>query len=202
MTSAQWIELIGYVGSFLVLVSFLMVSVVKLRLVNTVGSVIFTVYALIIHSYPTAVMNACLVLINVHFLWKMTHNKAQYELVKVQAGDAMLAHILTLYREDIEKCFPGNSMDFAQADHSYVVFCGSLPVGVTLGKEDNGTLELLLDYSVPEYRDFSIGDFIISKLPEDGIKKLVYRGNVENHKAYLFKMGFSDHDGVYEKDLA
>ena len=64
MTKEMIIEAVGYLGSFLVLVSFLMTSVVKLRIVNTIGSLIFMIYALIIKSYPTAVMNACLVLIN------------------------------------------------------------------------------------------------------------------------------------------
>ena len=201
MTQTAWIEMIGYVGSGLVLISFLMVSVVKLRLVNSIGSVIFTIYALIIHSYPTAVMNACLVLINLHFLWKMTHDKVQYELVRVQASDPVVKHILNLYREDIGKCFPGNSMDYEKTDRGYVVFQNNIPVGVTLGTEKDGVFDLMLDYSIPQYRDCSIGRFLVSKLPEEGIRKLVYRGNVENHKAYLFKLGYSDHEGIYEKEL-
>ena len=35
------IELVGYLGSALVVVSMLMTSVVKLRVVNTIGSAIF-----------------------------------------------------------------------------------------------------------------------------------------------------------------
>ena len=42
MSTAAIYEIIGYVGSGLVLVSFLMSSVVKLRLVNCVGGIIFT----------------------------------------------------------------------------------------------------------------------------------------------------------------
>ena len=70
MNTSTIIEMVGYLGSFLVLVSFLMVSVVKLRIVNTVGSLIFMIYALIIKSYPTAIMNFFLVLINLHFLYR------------------------------------------------------------------------------------------------------------------------------------
>ena len=51
MTKEMIIEAVGYLGSFLVLVSFLMTSVVKLRIVNTIGSLIFMIYALIIKSY-------------------------------------------------------------------------------------------------------------------------------------------------------
>ena len=56
MTTQMIFELIGYLGSVLVIVSMLMTSVVKLRVINTIGSVIFAVYALLIHSYPTAAM--------------------------------------------------------------------------------------------------------------------------------------------------
>ena len=49
MNTSTIIEAVGYLGSALVLVSFLMSSVVKLRVVNTAGSLIFALYALIIH---------------------------------------------------------------------------------------------------------------------------------------------------------
>ena len=55
------LELVGYVGSGLVIVSMLMTSVARLRVINMIGSAIFTVYALLIHSYPTALMNLFLV---------------------------------------------------------------------------------------------------------------------------------------------
>ena len=57
MNVSTIIEMVGYLGSVLVVVSMLMSSVIKLRVINTVGSGIFAVYALIIHSYPTALMN-------------------------------------------------------------------------------------------------------------------------------------------------
>lgn len=68
MSTAMIIELVGYLGSILVVVSMLMTSVVRLRIINSVGAGIFTVYALIIQSYPTALMNFCLVVINIYNL--------------------------------------------------------------------------------------------------------------------------------------
>ena len=70
------IELIGYLGSALVVVSMLMSSVVKLRVINTIGSGIFAAYALMIHSYPTALMNICLVGINIYNLLKLRDRKS------------------------------------------------------------------------------------------------------------------------------
>lgn len=64
-------EIIGYSGSILILVSMLMTSVVRLRVINLIGSLVFAVYALLIKSYPTAFLNACLVGINVYQLLKL-----------------------------------------------------------------------------------------------------------------------------------
>lgn len=75
MSTAMIIEAVGYIGSALVVISMLMSSVVRLRIVNSVGAGIFTVYALLIRSYPTAVMNFCLVVINLYHLWRMFGRK-------------------------------------------------------------------------------------------------------------------------------
>ena len=93
MDTKTIIEAIGYLGSALVLVSFLMASVVKLRVVNTIGSVIFTAYAFIIHSYPTAIMNVCLVLINIYYLVKMSNTKVDYSIVRVNTKDALVSYL-------------------------------------------------------------------------------------------------------------
>ena len=196
------IEAIGYVGSALVLVSFLMTSVFKLRVVNTIGSLIFMSYALIIHSYPTAIMNFCLVLINLHFLWKMRSEGKEYDLVRVQNDDSYLDYILKKYDSDIKDCFPGISVNPKDASGAYLVTCNGAPAGITLGKQDSeGAMELLLDYSTPQYRDFSIGNFLMSNLKNEGVKSLKYSGPTEHHMQYLNKMGFEKKDNIFVKTL-
>lgn len=46
------IEMIGYLGSALAVVTMLMPPVIRLRVLNTTGSGIFAAYALMIHSCP------------------------------------------------------------------------------------------------------------------------------------------------------
>ncbi len=106
MDSKVIIEAIGYIGSALVLISMLMTSVVKLRFINTVGSLIFTGYALMIQSYPTAAMNFCLALINIYNLIKLFRNKKEYSVIKVRPDNALISHFFGLYEEDIRKFFP------------------------------------------------------------------------------------------------
>ena len=85
------IEVTGYMGSFLVVLSMLMSSIVKLRMINTVGCCISATYALIIHSYPLALMNICLIIINVYNLMKLLKTKQQYDLISVSTDDGFLA---------------------------------------------------------------------------------------------------------------
>ena len=201
MNTKFLIEAFGYLGSFLVLVSMLMTSVVKLRIINTIGSLIFTVYAFIIRSYPTAFMNLCLVLINVHFLWKMSKKDKVYEVVECDNDDAMLKYLLKRYDADIQKSFPGIDIDPGQTDKNYVVFCKGKPVGMSLGRKQGDVLDLKLDYSIPEYRDFSIGGFLFDYIAKSDIKKIVYRGPDVNHKDYLKSQGFVKEGDAYVKNL-
>ena len=46
----NFIELLGYLATFFVAVSFLFKSIVHLRVVNAIGAVLFVVYSLIIKS--------------------------------------------------------------------------------------------------------------------------------------------------------
>ena len=59
----------------------------------------------------------------------------------------------------------------------------------------DGTYELFLDYSLPAYRDYSIGKFLKQALPGEGIRELHYQGPTENHLAYLEKMDFRQEEG-------
>lgn len=196
------IEMIGYLGSILVVVSMLMSSVVKLRVINTIGSGIFAAYALMIHSYPTALMNACLVGINVYNLLRLRRGDRSYDLVEAVPGDGLLRYLLGHYREDILTYFPGFT-EAGGADQAYVVFCGGDPAGLLLGTDSGrGTLNVKLDYSTPTYRDCSIGTYLYTKLPAKGIHTLVFEGEESKaHAAYLTKMGFAKENGAYIKRL-
>ena len=96
------LELIGYTGSLLVIVSMLMTSVVKLRIINTIGSVIFCGYAIALHSYPNAAMQICLIIINMINLYKLNNTKKEYSAISTTAGDGFLAHFLFANGTDIK----------------------------------------------------------------------------------------------------
>ena len=187
------LELIGYTGSLLVIVSMLMTSVVKLRIINTIGSVIFCGYAIAIHSYPTAAMQVCLIIINIINLYKLNNTKKEYSAVEAKADDAFIAHFLSVNSEDIRKFFPDFAAPAAD-DKIFLITCEHIPAGIFIAEDNSGTLKVKLDYTTPAYRDCSAGKFLYSHLQKIGIKKISAETKIPAHEKYLNKMGFS-HDG-------
>jgi hypothetical protein len=59
-----FIEIFGYIGTALVLISMAMTSVVKLRVVNMCGSLISMIYAIIVNTWPVVFLNLGLIIIN------------------------------------------------------------------------------------------------------------------------------------------
>ena len=196
------LEIFGYIGSFLVVISMLMSSVVKLRVINTVGSVVSGTYALICDAYPLVLMNGCLIIINVYNLYKLLKTEQQYDMVESKKEDALLGYFLDKYQDDIQKYFPDFVKD-VEYNKAYVVCCNGNPAGVFLGNENgSGVVDVLLDYSIPNYRDCSVGTYLYSKLPAKGIHTIEYhQADTQEHVAYMKKMGFVKTGNAYVYNL-
>lgn len=197
------LELTGYFASLLVLISLLMTSVVKLRIINMIGSLIFAVYALLITSYPTAVMNFCLVGVNIFYLVRMAKTEKFFTLLPAQPDSPQLQYFLQLNSQDIGTYFPGFELQASRPDTVFFVYSGMVTAGALIGRRlEDGALEVALDYTTPQYRDCSVGRYLYRQLAEQGFQKLVVREASEKHGPYLRKMGFSPEDGGYVKRLA
>lgn len=71
------LEILGYTGTALIVISMMMSSVTKLRIVNMSGSVITTIYAAICGTWPIVLLNISLFLINGYHLIKDRRNKKE-----------------------------------------------------------------------------------------------------------------------------
>ncbi len=202
MSTKMLIELFGYLGSALVVVSMLMTSVMKLRIINTIGSIIFMIYALIIKSYPTAVMNLFLVGINVYHMIRLSNTTRHYDLVEVSNAGRYFSYLTEYYKEDISRYFPNALEKVKKADVAYIISCDSVPAGIFAARRKPSGMEVYLDYSTPAYRDCSVGAFLYEKLKENGIRELTCVTQVPEHIAYLKKMGFlAGEGGFFAKTL-
>lgn len=65
---AIWLEIFGYIGTALVVVSMMMTSLAWLRALNISGSVISAIYSALSGAWPIVVMNISLIVINAFHL--------------------------------------------------------------------------------------------------------------------------------------
>lgn len=202
MTTQIVLELVGYFASLLVLISLLMASALKLRIINSIGSFIFAIYALLIHSYPTAVMNFCLVFIDIYFLVKLLRPKRLFSCKKAAAKESVVEYLLEYYHDDILYYF--QDFDFnTYDDHTiYLVFAGAIPSGIFIANyKEDGTLNVLLDYATPDYRDCSVSTYLYGELVKIGINQLITHSSTPAHTQYLLSMGYSKNNNVFVKNL-
>jgi hypothetical protein len=64
----NWFEIIGISGTLFVLLSFLMKDLVKVRIINIIGAILFVVYGLLINALSTWLLNGVLIVIHIVYL--------------------------------------------------------------------------------------------------------------------------------------
>ena len=74
-----YLEIFGYLGTALVIISMLMTDINKLRIINISGGVISLIYAICVNTMPVVVLNATLVTINTIQLVRSKINRRRFE---------------------------------------------------------------------------------------------------------------------------
>ncbi len=197
-------ELIGYVASALVAVSLTMSSILRLRLVNLVGSAAFTLYGALIHAYPVAAVNGFIVVINLFYLHRMLRAREYFHLLSVEPHSHYLRRFLEFYAREIRRFIPGARYEPAAGDLTIFVLRDMVPAGLFIGRmEGRGRLCVTLDFVIPQYRDFKIGRYLFADEREffrsRGIREIVSEPGTPEHAAYLRRMGFSPSAGGAEE---
>ncbi len=196
-----FVEAFGYLGTALVIISMLMTSVVKLRVINLCGSVISAVYAGIIGTWPVVLLNVSLVTINAVQLIRMRGTRLPLSCLYPSLNDGGVEYFLRLYGEDIEKYYPGFALPEAEKTLVMLAYIGSEAVGILVGERQGDTVHIALDYATPKYRDLSVSTFLFSELEASGVKTLTTATDSDVHRKYLLRMGFVQGAGLMEKQL-
>ena len=71
MFSFEPIELVGYSAYILIAISLTMTDIYKLRIINSIGCLMFVIYGLNVGAYPVALANAIIIIINIYNLYKL-----------------------------------------------------------------------------------------------------------------------------------
>jgi len=196
----------GYLASLIVLISLVSTSIIKLRLINMVGATLFATYGVLIGSIPTAAMNAGIVLINIYYLIKIYKSKETYQIIDSTSDSEYFKAFTDHYKDELKTTFKFDPSKLASDHLSYFILRDLVPAGMFIAKAvDSSTLEVLVDYVTPAYRDFKIGSYLYndnkSFFKAKGFKQLIAKAHVPHHDKYLLKMGFEKHGDTYTMNL-
>ena len=191
-----YLELFGYLGTALVILSMMMSSVVRLRIINISGGIISMIYAILTHTMPVVVLNATLICINAFQIVRFYRGRTLFCATPVRSGDAALSRLVSVAAGDLERYFPDAARDIERATDAYIIFSQTRAVGVFAAVREGERMQVLIDYVLPEYRDLSVARYLFPTLKAAGIRTLVASScPLAEHRRYLFKMGFSPSDG-------
>ncbi|MFC0624987.1 hypothetical protein [Kribbella deserti] len=189
------LSIIGWSGSALVVVSLLQTRILRLRALNLIGCVVLVGFNAAIQVWPMVGMNAVLAVINVVHLWRMLrhrHDEGEYAVLEVDGADTYLGHVLTAHHKDISRFNPG----FRPTDspYAFLVQRGERTVGVVLAHDaGDGRAQIDLDYVLPEYRDFTPGEFVYRRsdaFTDHGFRQVLAPPRMRGAASYLRKVGF------------
>ncbi len=193
----MYLEYLGYVASLIVLISLLMSSLKKLRWINLGGALLFGLYGFMIGSIPTGLMNLGIVVIDIYYLVKMYKGKEFFQLLPFEGKSEYLKSFIRFYKEDIESYMSLEDVNIKDASIKYYILRNMTPAGLFVAdKFDEHTLEIKIDYVVPQYRDFKLAAYVFKSQREEFIDMsythfLVFTDNVD-HIKYVKKMGFEE----------
>lgn len=208
MDTRVWLEIIGWVGSALVVVSLMQARVLRFRWMNFAGAFIATIYNGAIEVWPFAAMNGAITIIDaywLHRLYKERHDSAVYAVVPVADNDAYLSHILENHADDVAKerpdFQPGHSDDRA----AFLVVRGDETVGVVVvrdGAPGEGIIDL--DWVSPRFRDFTPGEFVHRQsgiFADRGYTRIVVPKVASEDATYLERVGFTPDGDQWVRDV-
>lgn len=193
-------EVIGWIGSILIVWSLTQARVLRFRWMNFTGSVIATIYNSIFHIWPFVAMNAAIVIINAYWLIKLyreRHDPGAYQVLALDPEDPFLQHFLAVHATDIAKQRPDFAATAMNRDGrrvTYLVTRGDEAVGVVaLLDEGDGVALVELDWVKPRFRDFTPGEFVFHRddaLREAGFRRIEIETREELDREYLRAVGF------------
>ena len=159
-TLGGMIELVGYLGSVLVVVSLLMTRILRLRVIGLVGSATFLMYGLLIGSVPIVLTNIVIVIINTTFLWRANRVTEWFSLLEVRPDSLYLEEFLRFHRDGIRATQPDWNGEVGDQDLAVLVLRDMQPAAAVVGTIAGGAMELRLDFAIPQFRDYRMGRFL------------------------------------------
>jgi hypothetical protein len=191
----NYLQIIGYTGSILIAISLMMNNIVRLRWINLFGAGTFAIYGLLIKAYPVSVLNGFIVLIDLYYLFKISRNKDEFELLQIDAHQSpFLKMFIKFHKKEIVKYFPEFNLSGLNNPRCIFILRNLMPVGLFICLPYKSLLEIKLDFVIKEYRDLKNAHYLFHSrseiFKEQGFRAFIINTGIDAHINYLKKIGF------------
>ncbi len=196
--SFDWTEWLGYLASVVVAISLTMTNIRRLRWLNLLGAVAFTIYGSILQLYPVLVVNAFIVGVNLYFLIRISMTREQFHLIPISWDTSIfLPRFIEFYLKDIRKHFPDVSIDELRLHRPVFISRNVVPVGLFIyERQEEGIIQIHLDYEIPMYRDYESARYFFQEfremMKEKGFHTYITYCHTKVHQRYLRRMKFTE----------
>jgi hypothetical protein len=132
----------------------------------------------------------------------MLGSREYFKLLRVQPDSEYLRYFLDFYKADIQRFLPGFTHTPAPGQLTFFVLRDMVPAGLFIGEtEPGGALRVVLDFVIPQFRDFKTGRYLFRDqaafFRELGVTEILSEPGSPEHTAYLRRMGFAPGEGMY-----
>lgn len=205
------LEIIGWIGSILIVVSLTQTRVLRFRWMNLAGSVIATAYNAIIGVWPFVAMNAAIVIINVYWLVRLhreAHDAAVYKVLSTRDDDVFVREFVDVHAADIARYAPqfAATTEPERRRAMFMVVRGDEAVGLVAVRDDGAGVGFIeLDWVKERFRDFTPGEFVYREstaLSQAGFTRLELVPTEATDRDYLRKVGFRTDRERWVRDVA
>jgi hypothetical protein len=202
----DWLDYLGWAGSAVLVWSLSQARLLRLRVLNLIGSVVLVVYNAALSVWPMVGLNAAMTGINAYHLykiWTTRHDETTYTVVQVGTDDTFLAHVLRVHWADLAKFNPSFRFDDVPDRTAFLTMRGDEVVGVLfLRPAGDGVAQIELDYVTKRFRDLSPGEFVFRSsglLTSRGYHRVLTPPGML--APYYGRLGFQRHGDHYELEL-
>jgi Bacterial inner membrane protein len=170
----------GYLASLMLIIALLVKNDIKFRWFNTAGNIAFIIYGIVLGTVPVLITNLILLGINLYYLIRIYNRQENFDLIEFTGEEKLINKFISYHQKDIQLYFPEFTKEAFKNNLSFVVlrdlvianmFCASV--------NESGDAEVLINYTLPKYRDYKVGRFIFEKekqfLLSKGVKRIVYK---------------------------
>ena len=202
----NWLDLFGWAGSALLIISLLQTRVLRFRILNLAACLSLVVFNALVGVWPMVGMNIATSAINLWFIVAMVrhrHDETSFHVLEVSPQEAYVRHFLDVHAADIAKFHPAYAGTEAD-DLAFQILKDDETIGVVLIRREGDVARVQLDYVTPRFRDFSPGEFVWRRAPrlrDRGFRRVVTPSCMVNPYYDRLDHGFRREGPSYVLDL-